>query len=318
MAKSYYDILGVGKSADEKEIKSAYRKLARKYHPDVNPNDKSAEAKFKEISEAYEVLGDAEKRKLYDQFGSNWEHAQNFGGGNYGGANFGDMGDFGGVQFGGEGSGFESIFEQIFGGRMGGRGGGVRFEDLETSQPRDVEKVVEVSLEEVDGGAKRTLTYQTMDAQRMRDGVTTVPTTKKVEVTIPKGIADGKKLRVPGKGAAGANGKAGDLYVVVKWANHERFKPSGDNLEVEVPVPYTTAALGGEIRVPTLRSTVTMKIPEGTQSGQTFRLAGQGVSRLSGNRSDLMAKIKITVPKRLSDKERELLRQLADLDKAAV
>ena len=153
-----------------------------------------------------------------------------------------------------------------------------------------------------------------MDAQRLRDGISTVPSTKKVEVTIPAGISDGKKLRVPGKGAAGHNGKAGDLYVVIKWATHPQFKPVGENLEVEVPVPYTTAALGGEIRVPTLRGAVTMKIPEGTQSGQTFRLGGQGIMKLQGSRGDLMAKIRITVPKKPSEQEKQLLRQLVELE----
>jgi DnaJ-class molecular chaperone len=185
---------------------------------------------------------------------------------------------------------------------------------METAQPRDVEKTVEVTLEEIDAGTKRVLTYQTMDAHRLQDSFTTVPTTKKVEVKIPAGITDGKKLRVPGKGAAGQNGKAGDLYVVIKWAAHSQFKAAGDNLEVEVSVPYTTAALGGEIRVPTLRGAVNMKIPEGTQSGQTFRLGAQGISKLNGGRNDLMAKVKITVPKRPSDKEKKLLRELAELD----
>jgi DnaJ-class molecular chaperone len=214
---------------------------------------------------------------------------------------------------GGAGGGFETIFEQFFGGRM--RGGGFDMQDMETAQPRDVEKVVEVSLEEVDQGGKRTLTYQTMDAQRTPNGITTIPTTKKVEVKIPAGIADGKKLRVPSKGATGANGKAGDLYVVIKVAEHPQFAIHGEQLEVEVPVPFTVAALGGEIRVPTLRSSVTMKIPEGTQSGQKFRLSGQGISRLSGGRTDLMAKIKITVPKKLTTRERELLREFSELDK---
>ncbi|AIE86848.1 DnaJ C-terminal domain-containing protein [Fimbriimonas ginsengisoli] len=310
MAKNYYDVLGVSKGAEEKDIKSAYRKLARKYHPDVNPNDKSAEAKFKEISEAYDVVGDPEKRKLYDQYGSNWEHAQNFGGAPGAG---GDFEDAGGFHIGG-GGGFETIFEQFFGGR---RGGGIDFQDLESSQPRDVEKVVEIPLEEIDQGSKRTLTYQTMDAKRTPNGISTVPTTKKVEVKIPAGISDGKKLRVPGKGAAGANGKAGDLYVVIKWAEHPQFAPKGEQLEVEVPVNYATAALGGEIRVPTLRSSVTMKIPEGTQSGQVFRLGGQGIARLNGGRGDLMAKVKISVPKHPSLKERELLKQIAELDKVS-
>jgi DnaJ-class molecular chaperone len=311
MAKDYYQILGVPRGADEKEIKSAYRKLARKYHPDVNPNDKTSEAKFKEISEAYDVLSDPDKRKLYDQYGSNWESAQNFGG--PGGGQV-DMGDFADLRFGG----FESIFEQFFGGR-GGRGdAGVTFQDVETTQPRDVEKVVEISLEEVDSGTKRTLTYQTMDAQRTPNGITTIPTTKKVEVKIPAGIADGKKLRVPGKGAAGANGRAGDLFVTIKWADHPGFRPHGENLEVEVPVPYTTAALGGEVKVPTLRGTVSMRVPEGTQSGQVFRLGAQGIAKMNGARTDLMARIKITVPKKPTDKERELLKQLADLQKAGV
>jgi DnaJ-class molecular chaperone len=209
MAKDYYQILGVSKRADEKDIKSAYRKLARKYHPDVNPNDKASEAKFKEISEAYEVLGDAEKRKLYDQFGANWENA-----GFMGRQDVGEDVDFRWSGSPGGTGGFE-FFEQMFGGFAGGGGtrtrfGGFDFDSMETAQPRDIEKVIEVPLEEVDKGTKRVLTYQTMDAQRMKDQVATVPTTKKVEVTIPAGIPDGKKLRVPGKGHAGIHGKAGE------------------------------------------------------------------------------------------------------------
>jgi DnaJ-class molecular chaperone len=309
MAKDFYKLLGINRGADEKEIRSAYRKLARKYHPDVNPNDKSAEAKFKEISEAYDVLSDPEKRKLYDQFGEHWEHAGNFQGGT-------PNGDFD-FQGGMGGGGFESIFEQFFGGGggfSGGRATRINFEDLDASRPRDVEKTIEVPLMEIDTGTKRILTYQTMDVQRTREGLTTVPITKKVEVTIPAGIQDGKKLRVPGKGAVGANGKAGDLYVIVKWASDPKFRSVDERLEVDVEVPFTVAALGGEIRIPTLRSTVTMKIPEGTQTGQLFRLAGQGISRLNGGRGDLMAKVKITVPKSPSEDQKRLLRELADLE----
>jgi molecular chaperone DnaJ len=316
MAKDYYAILGVSRKADAKEIKSAYRKLARKYHPDVNPNDKAAEARFNEVSEAHDVLGDPEKRKLYDQYGHNWEAASRFGGVPPGEGD--PMGEYGGFRFGGPGAGggFETIFEQFFGGRGGGGGVTFDFEDLTAMQPRDVEKPVEVSLEEIDAGTKRVLTYQTMDAKRTPEGVATVPSTKKVEIKIPAGIPDGKKLRVPGKGAMGANGRAGDLYVVVKWAPHSTFRVAGENLEVEVPVPYTTAALGGEIRVPTLRSAVKMKIPPGSQSGQAFRLAAQGISRMNGGRSDLMARIKITVPKDPSAEELRLLRQLQELENA--
>ena len=302
----YYQILGIPKGSDDKEIKSAYRKLARKYHPDVNPGDASAEAKFKQASEAYEVLSDPQKRKLYDQYGSNWEAIHN----NPGGA---DFGGFNNVNFGDMG-GFGSIFEQFFGG--GGGGGGFRIQDTEVTQARDIEREVELSLEEIDQGTTRTLTYQTMDAQRTRGDIATVPTTKKVEVKIPAGIPDGKKLRVPSKGHAGINGRAGDLYVVVRWAKHDTFRLAGENLETDVPVSYLTAALGGEIRVPTLRGSVTMKIPAGTQSGQAFRLSSQGISRMNAGRCDLMARIKITVPKLLSEQERQLLIQLKTLEAA--
>jgi DnaJ-class molecular chaperone len=320
MAKDYYKLLGVARGADAKEIKSAYRKLARKYHPDVNPNDPTAEAKFKEVSEAHDVLSDPEKRALYDQYGEHWENAQQYQaqnpGGSPGGFRMEDI-NFGGGGFQGGGVGMEDIFGQMFGGgfRVGGRGD---FDMYQDASPKDVEKAIEIPLEEIDKGTKRSLTYQTMDARRTPNGISTVPTTKKVEVTIPAGISNGKKLRVAGKGAAGANGKNGDLYVVVHWAKHDRFSEVGNHLEVEVPVSYLTAALGGEIKVQTLRGSVSMKIPEGTQSGQMFRLGGQGISRLNGGRSDLMARIKITVPKKLTDNERELLKKLAELEKVTV
>ena len=369
MSKDYYQTLGVAKGADAKEIKSSYRKLARKYHPDVNPNDKSAEAKFKDVSEAYEVLSDPEKRKLYDQFGSNWEHAQNFTGGGGGGVN---MGDF---QFrgGGNGAGFENIFEQIFQNMGHTQTGSADPYDLSGGMQhqgvpaRDLEKPIELTLEEIDAGTKRSLTYQSMDACKTCDGIGavqlrsartcpvcggsgrtkgmlgmsqicqacggsgsssteacptckgsgTIATTKKVEVKIPAGISEGKKLRVPGKGVVGSGGRAGDLYVTVKEVPNSVFRRVGDNLEVDAEVPFTTAALGGELKIPTLRGSVTMKIPEGSQSGQTFRLGGQGITKLGGKRGDLMAKVKITVPKKLTDEQRKLLQQLAEETKVS-
>ena len=308
----YYKILGVPRGADEKEIKSAYRKLARKYHPDVNPGDKSAENRFKEVSEANEVLSDPEKRKFYDQFGDNWEAAQNghFNPGNPFQGN--EAGDFQNINFGGMG-GFGTIFEQFFGGGQAG----FRGHDFEAGRPKDVEREIELSLEDIDKGTTRTLTYQTMDAQRLKGEISTIPTTKKVEVKIPPGIGDGKKLRVANKGHAGVNGRAGDLFVTVRWAKHDKIKVVGEHLEIDVPVSFVAAALGGEVKVPTLRNPITVKVPAGIQSGQTLRLAGQGISKLEGGRCDLMARIKITVPKYLTDAQKNLLEQFSKLEEGA-
>lgn len=363
MAKDYYATLGVARGADAKEIKSAYRRLARKYHPDVNPGDKAAEAKFKEISEAHEVLSDADKRKLYDQWGSNWEAVQQAGGNvHFGGGGGGDFR----FQGGGGSGGFESIFEQFF------TSGSSHFGDSGYDAqppgvaPKDIEKTVELTLEEIDSGTKRSLTYQAMDACKSCDGSGTVslrtsrecpncggtgrgknmfgmasacpvcrgsgrtslescptckgtgtmPTAKKVEVTIPAGFPEGKKLRVPGRGVLGSGGKAGDLYVSIKELPHSVFRRVGDNLEVDLEVPFTVAALGGEVTVPTLRSRVKMKIPEGSQGGQIFRLGGQGITKMGGSRGDLLARVKITVPKKPTDKQRALLQELAALEVA--
>lgn len=348
MAKDLYAVLGVSRGADEKEIKSAYRKLARKYHPDVNPNDPTAEAKFKEIGAAYEVLGDVDKRRLYDQYGSNWEAAQHMGAASGGG-------DFD-VNFGG-GGGFETIFETFF--RDAGAGG---MGEARAVAPRDVERTIELTLDEIASGTKRTLTYQAMDACKSCDGSGTVqlrstrecvncggtgrtrnvfglggpcpvcsgtgrttmescptcqgsgtiPTTKKVEIKIPAGFPEGKKLRVPGRGIMGTGGRAGDLYVSIRAIPHERFVRNGDNLEVEVEVPFVMAALGGEVKIPTLTSSLKMTIPAGSQSGQKFRLANHGMPKLDGTKGDLVARLKIAVPKKLSDRQRQLLREFAE------
>ncbi len=359
MASDYYHILGVPKNADQKQIKSAYRKLARKYHPDVNPNDKSAEAKFKEVSEAHEVLSDPEKRKLYDQYGAQWEAAQHMK------ANPQAHGGSGGFHFGEEDlGGNASFFEQFFGNFSHGAQQVARPRGV---QAADVERIIDLTLEEIDTGTKRKLVYQVQDACKSCDGTgyvrlrnpqtcpvchgtgttkgffgmqqtceacggsgqstleqcptckgsATTPTTRKVEVTIPAGIADGKKLRVPGRGIMGANGKSGDLYVVIRQLPHPKFKRKGDDLEVEVSVPYTTAALGGEITAPTLRTPGKMTIPPGTQNGQVFRLRDQGLTKMGGGKGNLLVKIQIAMPKTLSDHERELLLKLKELEASA-
>lgn len=316
MAKDYYKILGISKKADEKEIKSAYRKLARKHHPDVNPNNPAAEAKFKEISEAYAVLSDSEKRRQYDRFGTADFQPGDF---NFGGEGF--KVDFGGGP--GGGVGFGDLFENLFSGGFGMPREPVR-------PPQDIEQTVRVTLEEIDSGSNRTLQFSVedscakcrgrglVDMQNGRSvacpkcaGSGSSTATRKVKVKIPAGMQAGKKLRVPGQGIKGGNGKSGDLYVVIEETPHSQFRRQGDNLEVDVDVPYYRAALGGKLRVPTLRTSGTITIPEGTQTGQRFRLRERGLARMSGGRGDLFAKVRLVVPKPMTDAERKHLEAIA-------
>ena len=312
----FYKLLGVTKKADDKEIKSAYRKLARQYHPDLNPNNPEAEKKFKEISEAYEVLSDPEKRKKYDQFGANWDQVQGFQGASgptHGGqqVHFEDMGGFGTM--------FESIFENLNAGR------GNPFQQQSTQlPPTNVEQQISVTLEEIDTGTKRTLTYMVNDACEKCNGSGHVlltnrgmaacpnckgtgltPRSRRVEVQVPAGVGDGQKLRVSKGGGRGSNNKQGDLIVLVKQVPHPKFKRIGNDLEAEIEIDYLDAALGGEAKVPTLRSSGTLKIPAGTSSGRTFRLKGQGL-----NKGDLLAKVKVTVPSELSAAEKKALESI--------
>jgi len=329
--KDYYAILGVPRNATEKEIKQAYRRLARKYHPDVNPGDKSAEEKFKEISEAYEVLSDPEKRAKYDQYGEMWKYyseQQQQPGGFSGGGGWQDLRDLG---FGGLGDLFATLFGDAFGRRTAETEFGSMFD-----ASLDVEYPIEVSLEEAYSGATRTLSVTLQDtcsqcggtgASRTRSGFYTlgqvcsnchgrgtVPRHKRLEVRIPAGVQDGSKIRLAGEGLTGRGGQRGDLYLIVRMRPHPTFERKGDDLYVDVDVPYTTAALGGEVRVPTLKGGVTMKVPAGTQGGQVFRLAGQGMPRLKGSGyGELDAQVRIRVPGTLTGRERELLQQLAQL-----
>lgn len=311
----FYKTLGVPKKADEKEIKSAYRKLARQYHPDLNPNNPEAERKFKEISQAYEVLSDPEKRKKYDQYGENWDQVQT--GPSADGVRIDDVGDFG------------TIFETFFGG-FGGQGGPFQTQSQPVNiPPSNVEQSITLTLDEIDSGTKRTLTYNVNDACAQCQGRGQVlltnrgiapcpnckgsgitPRSRRVEVKIPAGFPDGKKLRVASGGSRGGNNKTGDLYVTVNMTPHTTFTRNGNNLTVEVEVDYLDAILGGEIKVPTLRSSGSLKIPPGTPSGRTFRLKNQGISTPQGEKGDLLVKTKITVPAELSKEESKALQSI--------
>ena len=305
--RDYYEVLGVGRNASEREIKRAYRQLARKYHPDVNPGDRTAEERFKEINEAYEVLSDPEKRRKYDELGANYRRWQRMGGrpgdfdwsqwmagGPAGGrvhVEYGDLSDL----FGG---GFSDFFQSIFGGMGPTMPGAER--RTGPARGRDFEQPVQITLEEAFAGTTRLL---------RSDGRT-------LEVKIPAGVRTGSRVRVAGEGSPGRGGAPrGDLYLLVEVLPHPRFRVDGDDLRVEVAVDLYTAVLGGEVAVPTPKGQVMLKIPPETQGAQVFRLRGQGMPRLRdpSSRGDLYAEIRIDVPQKLSERERELFRQLAQL-----
>jgi len=319
--KDYYKILGVSRSATEKEIKQAYRRLARKYHPDVNPGDTSAEARFKEINEAHDVLSDQKKRRKYDRFGDRWEQAEQFSeagpgaqqgfrrGGTY---TTSDFGDFGGV------------FDSMFRGFETGAGTGRR-----SAVTKGVEHPIEVTLEEAYHGTKRVLQVWGEEPcsvcggrGKVREGVRSKPCAacggygrgmkpKRLEVKVPPGVRNGSKVRVAGQGGAGHDGVKGDLYLVVKILPHKLFERKGDDVYVEAAVPLVTAILGGEVKVPTLKGNLALRIPAETQNGKVFRLARQGMPHLGdSSRGDLFAKVKVVLPTKLTQQERQLFEQL--------
>lgn len=300
--KDYYKLLGVEREAKAEEISKAYKKLARKYHPDLNPGDKQAEEKFKEINEAYEVLKDPEKRKLYDQLGPNWQHGQQFQGEpGYENVHF----TFNGKSF--DGSGFSDFFETLFGGAAAGGGRGANFGPDPfsgfSSRPRrgrDVEAELPLSLEEASSGGRRTVTLQ------MPQGP------KTLEVNVPAGIREGAKLRLAGQGDPAPGGTPGDLFLRVRYLPHPQFKVEGENLHCDVALTPWEAVLGAKVAVPTLEGQVELNIPAGSSSGRKFRLRGKGLG--SGvNRGDLLARVMIKVPAQLSAEERELWQKLADV-----
>jgi len=315
--RDYYKTLGVSKSASDKDIKSAYRKLARKYHPDVNPGDKSAEERFKEVAEAYEVLSDPDKRRRYDELGADWERYSKAGAGTGAGAGW-PPGGFGRTQpgykrttftFGNlSDADFSDFFKQFFGGfDIDGGIFGQRIRQPEAAQRRparrDIEHEIEIGLEEAYRGSERSLELIDPDGSRRR-----------IAVTIPAGIRSGSKLRVAGEGT-GTRSARGDLYLKVNIRPHPRFESRGNDLRTVVDVPAAVAALGGEVAAPTLDGAdVSLTIPAETQNGRVLRLRGLGMPAVRGkDRGDLLVQVSVTIPRNLTDRERELFRELASL-----
>ena len=287
----FYDTLGVPRGASEKDIRAAFRRLARQHHPDVNDSDPASEEKFKEINEAYTVLSDADSRRKYDRYGDEWEHADRFeqAGGRGGGFSF-NMGGMGGVRHVG-GGGRGSIFDQFFGGK-----GGHDF------RPPPAEFRVEITLEEAFSGAARRL--------QMQDG-------RRLEVKIPPGVDNGSRVHISADLDQG-----GDFYLLVSVKDHPRFRRQGKDLFVEVEVPLDDAVLGGELTVPTFTGRLALTIPQGTQNGRRFRLAGQGMPALNNSantsrsdvdhRGDLFATVRVKLPSEFTEEELDLFKRLRD------
>jgi DnaJ-class molecular chaperone len=347
MAKDYYKVLEIDRSATEKDVKSAYRRLARKYHPDMNPGNKQAEERFKEVGEAYEVLSDADKRRKYDQFGPDWEK--------YDKAGYTSRSTDYGYDFkrntatgaGANNSGFSDIFDSIFGTK--GRTTGTRTSPGTTSSTDfgfsrsssgtgarpirgdDREQTIEMTLEECFSGTTRQLQVQSSDICQLCNGtglrggqrcstclgLGLVPRQKRLEVRIPVGVEEGSKVRVAGEGGGGiGGGPRGDLMLKIHVLPHPVFERKGPDLHTTVPIPLYTAMLGGEVIVPSLKGgKFGLSVPSETQNGKIFRLGGQGMPTLNqpGVRGDMYVKIEIVLPSNLSDEERALFKRLRDL-----
>lgn len=325
--KDYYAVLGVPRTASEDELKKAFRKLAREYHPDVAKDKKKAEEKFKEINEAYEVLSDSVKRTRYDELGANWRPGAQFRP-PPGWESFGK----GGAAAGGEpdefrfsGTGFSDFFEQLFGSR-GGRGGGSAAADMGGARGQDIEGDILVALEEAMHGSVRSVVVRHASVcaqcggtgQRNRracqacGGSGQLAKAETYQVKVPAGVTEGQRLRIAGRGEAGVGGgAAGDLFLRVRLARHPDFEVQGHNLICETEVAPWEAVLGANISVPTLTGPVSIKVPPGTQNGQKLRVRGRGLPQRGGENGDLIVQTLIEVPKRTTDAERKLWEQLA-------
>lgn len=316
MAEDLYQTLGVSREADKTELQKAYRKLARKYHPDMNPDDKAAQEKFKRVQEAYEVLSDEQKRAAYDRYGSDFEKIRGgqrpgpgAGGPSFDGLDmeqiFGAAGRGGGGGAGFE-NGFNDFFEQILGGGgspMGGRGGGRRPQPGPPPRGQNIRYELSVSFEKAILGGKAEF-YPTGTGK-----------SEKLSVTIPAGVEDGAKIRLRGQGQQVAGGESGDLILIIQIDEHPHFKRSGRNLELALPISIGEAAMGGKVDVPTPKGTVTLSIPPGSRSGKRLRLKGQGIPfKKKGSSdeieaSDLIAELQIQLPETLSDRGKELIEE---------
>ncbi len=296
--KDYYQLLDVPRTASKDDIAKAYKKLARKHHPDLNPGDAAAEERFKDINEAYEVLKDDEKRRLYDQLGPNWQHGQQF----QGAPGFENMH----FNFGGQGGDFSDFFETLFGG--GGRASGFGADPFgqfggraRARRGRDAESELVLTLEEVARGGEKTLSVSGPEGPRT------------LSVNIPAGVRDGGKIRLAGQGRPGAaGGPAGDLFLVIRYAPHPTFQVEGDNIVCEVEIFPWEAVLGVKTRVPTLEGAVEMNIPGGSGSGRKLRLRGKGLGPANARGDELVRiAIKAPDPARLTPRQKELWEELA-------
>lgn len=339
--KDYYQILGVPRDADEKAIKSAYRKKARQLHPDVNKTDALAEEKFKDLNEAYEVLKDPEKRSRYNQYGADWERYQQTATSGTT-TSSGDFSDWfsGGTGRGtryeqrtGDGSGFSDFFETLFGDTFG-RTTTRRRAKPQPQRGQDYEYALEIGLHEAYAGTTRRFDVQLQERCETCNGTGLngngvcsvcggdgyVRRTKTLEVKVPAGVRTGSKVRVTGQGAPGvAGGPSGDIYLNITIKPDRRFELDGNNLRTDVDVPLYTAILGGEVRIPTMDGPVELRIPKGTQNGQLFRLRGKGMPSLnSKERGDLLARMKVQLPTKLSEHEERLFEELRDTSMARV